>query len=162
MVLRCVAPFRTRLLAGEMTFETIVAEAGLRLATSGMVHFAHWITPEGMPKRFDTHFFLVAAPHGQIAMHDGGEAVESHWVNPARAIEDAAAGRRTLVPATTLNLEKLAQSRTVAEALAAARGAPVTTITPKMSKADGGVMIRIPADAGYATTEIFLPRPTPA
>jgi 8-oxo-dGTP pyrophosphatase MutT (NUDIX family) len=157
-----LAQQRARLLSDAVTFETLMTDAGLVIAAGDMVHFAHWMTPVTMPKRFDTHFFLVAAPEGQIATHDGGEAVESHWVRPAEAIADAAAGRRTLVPATTLNLEKLARWPTVDAALEGARREAVVPILPKVSKAEGGVTIRIPADAGYVTTEVFIPRASPA
>ena len=34
----------------------------LMLATDRLGYFAHWITPEGMPKRFDTHFFVTTVP----------------------------------------------------------------------------------------------------
>ena len=43
----------------------------LDLACDRLVPFAHWITPTFMPKRFDTHFFLVAAPPDHVAVHDG-------------------------------------------------------------------------------------------
>ena len=33
----------------------------LELSCHLLVPFAHWITPEFMPKRYDTHFFLAAA-----------------------------------------------------------------------------------------------------
>jgi 8-oxo-dGTP pyrophosphatase MutT (NUDIX family) len=134
----------------------------LRLATDRLVPFAHWVTPDTMPKRFDTHFFLAAAPEGQIAVHDGGETVESLWIGPLQAIADANAGKRTLVPATTLNLELLSQSRTVAEAFAHARQRRIVTVTPTVARAAGGVTISIPADAGYKTTSVFVPRPTAA
>jgi hypothetical protein len=57
-----------------------------RLATELMVPFAHWITPEGLPKRFDTHFLLVAAPVAQVGIHDGTESVEGLWIAPQRAL----------------------------------------------------------------------------
>jgi hypothetical protein len=61
---------------GERTFGAILAAENLVLAPETMVYFAHWITPERSPKRFDTHFFLAAAPSDQVALHDGQEAVD--------------------------------------------------------------------------------------
>ena len=74
------------------------------LATDLMVPFAHWITPEVVPKRFDTHFFLIAAPVDQLGAHDGGESVEGFWITPQQALREAKAGTRTLVFATRMNL----------------------------------------------------------
>ena len=147
---------------GARPFADLIAVEGLRIATGRMVHFAHWVTPVSMPKRFDTHFFLAEAPAGQIAVHDGGETVESMWISPRQALVDAEGGTRTLVPATGLNLEKLAKATTVKEAFAQARASRIVTITPTVAKADGGVTVSIPADAGYDTTSVFLPRPSPA
>jgi 8-oxo-dGTP pyrophosphatase MutT (NUDIX family) len=156
------AQAQMRVAGGAQRFSDLIQSEGLRLATDRLVPFAHWVTPETMPKRFDTHFFLAAAPDGQIAMHDGGETVESLWIGPLQAIANAEAGKRTLVPATTLNLELLAQSRTVADAFAHARERRIVTVMPSVAKAYGGVTISIPADAGYKTTSVFVPRPTAA
>ena len=147
---------------GARTFEDLIASEGLRLATERMVPFAHWITPATMPKRFDTHFFLAQAPEGQIAVHDGGETVESMWISPRQALVDADTGMRVLVPATALNLQKLAKAATVKDAFAQARASRIVPITPTVAKADGGVRISIPADAGYETTSVFVARATPA
>jgi 8-oxo-dGTP pyrophosphatase MutT (NUDIX family) len=160
--IRLTAIAQTRVASGAQRFSEFIESEGLRLATDRLVPFAHWVTPDTMPKRFDTHFFLAAAPEGQIAVHDGGETVESLWVGPQQAIADAEAGTRTLVPATTLNLELLAQSGSVAEAFAQARERRIVTVTPTVAKTAGGVTISIPADAGYQTTSVFVPRPTPA
>ena len=50
---------------------------GLEPATDALAHWAHWVTPASRSKRFDTHFFLAAAPPDQLAVHDGLESVES-------------------------------------------------------------------------------------
>src|SRR5258708_1990408 len=42
-------------------FATLVAAAGLELATDDLVPYAHWITPADRPQPFATHFLL--APH---------------------------------------------------------------------------------------------------
>jgi 8-oxo-dGTP pyrophosphatase MutT (NUDIX family) len=127
-------------------FIDLIGGANLMLAMDLLVRFAHWITPVGLPKRFDTHFFLVAAPVEQAGAHDGSESIEGFWIRPADALRDALEGRRSVVPATRLNLQRLAQSATVAEAVAAARAAPVVTVMPKVRRnADGSRTLQIPA-----------------
>ncbi len=153
---------RTGVADASQAFADVLAKAQLRLATARLVPFAHWITPDGMPKRFDTHFFLAHAPLGQHAEHDGGETIESMWIRPADAVRDAQAGRRTLVPATELNLEKLAEAKTVAEAFARAKAAAIVPVMPTVARAEGGTLIRIPAGAGYARTEVLIKRANPA
>jgi 8-oxo-dGTP pyrophosphatase MutT (NUDIX family) len=153
---RLVGAHRTRLLAGEVSFVDIVRDEGLTLALDMLVPFAHWITPEALPKRFDTHFFLVAAPVSQLGAHDGGESVEGLWISPQEALAEAQAGRRTLVFATRMNLAKLARYSSVAEAVAATRATPVVTVVPRIKKTPEGRWLQIPAEAGYGVTEVFV------
>jgi 8-oxo-dGTP pyrophosphatase MutT (NUDIX family) len=122
-------------------------------ALGALVPFAHWITPPILPKRFDTRFYIVEAPEGQTAVHDGGEAVDSIWIEPAHGLAEAAAGRFTLVLPTRLNLELLGQSATAAEAISAARARRVTPIEPIATKTATGYRLAIPADAGYGASE---------
>ena len=109
-----------------------------------------------MPKRFDTHFFLVAAPQDQVALHDGTEGVDSVWIRPADAVAEAEAGSRTIIFPTLMNVKKLGQSDSVADVLDAARSAPVVTVLPELVDTDRGQMMRLPADAGYEITEAPL------
>jgi 8-oxo-dGTP pyrophosphatase MutT (NUDIX family) len=133
-------------------FAELVAAAGLELATDDLVPYAHWITPADRPKRFDTHFFLAPAAPDQIAVHDGREAVEAVWMTPEAALAGADAGRIKLVFATRMNLVKLARSTNVADALAAARGAKIVTVTPVIEKTRFGPFIHIPEAADYGGT----------
>lgn len=135
------------------SFGALLQEPGLELAGDRLALFAHWITPADSPKRFDTLFFLAAFDGDQAPLHDGHEAVDARWVNPAEAVGEADAGRCKIVFATRLNLLRLARSRTVAEALAAAQ-APVVTVTPQVVKTTAGAVFRIPAEAGYGVTEV--------
>ncbi len=151
-----VETYRAALLKGETTFVDIVRKENLALAADLMVPFAHWITPEVVPKRFDTHFFLIAAPVVQLGAHDGGESVEGLWITPQQALSEAKAGTRTLVFATRMNLEKLARYRTVAEAVEITRSRPVVTVMPKAMKTPEGRKLQIPAEADYGVTEVFV------
>jgi hypothetical protein len=127
---------------------------GLRLAFDRLAHFAHWITPKNMPKRFDTHFFVAEAPVGQIGMHDGRESVDSVWIKPLEAIEDRK--RWNVIFPTKLNLMKLAKSQNVAAALSAARASRPLTVTPWVEETPQGSVLRIRDDAGYEQTQALL------
>jgi 8-oxo-dGTP pyrophosphatase MutT (NUDIX family) len=147
---------RAALNAGRRTLREIVEQEGLRLANDLLVPFAHWITPEFMPKRFDTHFFLVAAPADQLALHDGGESVDSVWTRPADAAAERAAGRRTIIFPTFMQVKKLGRSECVADAIAAARSAPVVTVLPRIEQRAGEQCMVIPVEAGYELTSAPL------
>ena len=134
-------------------FHQRLREERLNLALDALIPFAHWITPPILPKRFDTRFFIVEAPAEQVAWHDGGEMVDSLWIEPARALVDGAQGRRTLLLPTRLNLELLGRSETVAQALAAARARKPVAIEPKATKTATGYRLTIPPDSGYGVTE---------
>lgn len=153
---RLVEKYRAPLLKGDTTFVDIVRGEDLVIAADLMVPFAHWITPEPVPKRFDTHFFLITAPVVQLGAHDGHESVEGLWITPQQALSEAEAGTRTLVFATRMNLTKLARYRTVAEAVAMTRSRPVVTVVPKILRNDGGRTLQIPAEADYGVTEVFV------
>ena len=142
--------WRVAMNAGEKSFADILIAEDLVLAPDALVAFAHWITPVQIPKRFDTMFFLAVAPPDQVAAHDGGEAVDSIWISPQKAIAETTAGVFKLVFPTQKNLEKLGRHVTSGAALAAARGAKIVTVLPVMEKSEAGVrFLRLPAEADY-------------
>lgn len=147
---------RAALNDGARSFTEIVQGENLELACDQLADFAHWITPLFMPKRFDTAFFLVAAPAGQLAAHDGGESTDSLWCTPQAALASAKAGRRTIVFPTRMNLQKLGRSKTCAAALSAARAKKVVTVFPRLEDRAGVKWMCIPAEAGYAISEAPL------
>lgn len=150
-------PYRDRLHKGEISILEFLKQEDLRLACDELVHFAHWVTPPMLPKRFDTHFFLASAPADHLAVHDGHESVDSVWITPAEALADAAAGRRTVIFPTLRNIEKLGASATVAEALAAAGQSMPVRVLPWTEKREDGTYLCIPAEAGYAVSEEKMP-----
>ena len=90
------------------------------LDLSAIRYIAHWVTPVGEgPRRFDTRFFLAAAPEDQEGVHDDAELVHSMWVRPADAVAQAEAGELLMMPPTIANLRFVADC---ADAAAAARG----------------------------------------
>jgi 8-oxo-dGTP pyrophosphatase MutT (NUDIX family) len=150
------ARHRAALHAGQRTLAEIAAAEDLELACDLLVPFAHWITPVFMPKRFDTWFFLVAAPADQAALHDGHESVDSAWLTPAEAEAARSARRRTIIFPTLLNVRKLGRAKTVADAIANARSQPIVTVLPRVEQRGGTPTMVLPADAGYDVVEAPL------
>ena len=129
----------------------------LILACDQLVHYSHWITPKMMPKRFDTHFYLVNAPADHVALHDGYESVDSTWIAPAQAVQEASEGKRTVIFPTLRNLEMLAESDSPEHAIQAAQARAIIPVEPWTEKREDGVYLCIPEEAGYAVNEVKMP-----
>jgi 8-oxo-dGTP pyrophosphatase MutT (NUDIX family) len=142
-----------RLASGAVGIADLLEAEDLVLACEALVPFARWITPTFLPKRFDTYFYLAAAPAEQTAVHDGKEMVEAQWIRPADALADQASGKRKIVTATLLNLRKLNRSFTVSAAIDAARARPVVTVLPELLERPQGRLLLIPEAADYGVTE---------
>jgi 8-oxo-dGTP pyrophosphatase MutT (NUDIX family) len=137
---------------GEESFKAAIEEAGLVLALDALHRFAHWITPEGVGRRFDTHFFIASAPSDQVEACDGHEAVEAVWIEPEFALAEGRAGTRQIIFPTRLQLQMLAESGSVDDALSAAQARKIVTVTPLILNEPGGRVLSIPAEAGYSVT----------
>jgi 8-oxo-dGTP pyrophosphatase MutT (NUDIX family) len=146
---RIAAGYRVALSERKTSFLKILDDTGMVLALDELVPYAHWVTPEGMPKRFDTWFFLAAAPPEQLGAHDGRESTDSLWLSPREAVAGGESGRFKLPFPTTRNLIKLGKQSDVKAALDDARRRPVVTVMPVMTTLNGGRQLRIPREAGY-------------
>jgi 8-oxo-dGTP pyrophosphatase MutT (NUDIX family) len=154
--------WRAKLTKDEASIVDLVEAEDLEIATDLMTPFAHWITPIFAPKRFDTWFYLAEAPEDQLALHDGSESVDSVWIGAQAAIDEAAAGKRTLVHATTKNLELLAEGGTVTGALSQASERKIVTVQPWVETRDGKRFLHLPPNAGYRNlVREMPPQPVP-
>ncbi len=133
------------------SFHTLVERTGRKLDITNLVPFAHWVTPEPMPRRFDTYFYL-AAHNGDEAMHDGNEAISFRWVSPRALLDDWENDRIPLMFPTRLNLMKLARASSVSDAFRRARQADVVRTLPVIDMNPGGVNLTIEAETGYGVT----------
>ncbi|MGH7384505.1 MAG: NUDIX hydrolase [Candidatus Rokuibacteriota bacterium] len=127
-------------------FFTMLRAEGLTLATDRLTYFAHWITPEEQPLRFDTRFFAAAAPPQEPAV-DGHEIVALRWMTPPEAMDASRRKDITLRLPTIKNLELVqgGGART-ADILAALRGRAVPTIRPRVLQVDGKPVPVLPGD----------------
>ncbi|MEM7460927.1 MAG: NUDIX hydrolase [Pseudomonadota bacterium] len=143
-------PMRGAVDRREQSFLELIQKHDLVLALDALVHFGHWITPTMMPKRFDTHFYLAATPPDQVAEQDGRETTEAVWLDPQQALDMEEAGTATIIFPTRMNLGKLAETASTADALNRFASEPVVTVLPVVGKDDdGSPCLHIPKEAGY-------------
>jgi 8-oxo-dGTP pyrophosphatase MutT (NUDIX family) len=125
-------------------------EAGLELDPAALIPFSRWITPAQIAIRFDTHFFLAAAPAGQEPRADGGEIVGLGWHTPAGALDAHRRGELELVFPTIKHLEQLAAFASTDELLRWAAGREVVAVEPRVVEITGeGGRIVLPGEPGY-------------
>src|SRR3954467_1947673 len=105
--------------AGVRSFGALLAEHDVAVDVGAMHVFSHWRTPVGAPRRFDTWFFLAAAPPDQVGAHDDNEAVHSEWVRPTEMLARWRRAEIDLVFPTMRTMRVLAQFPTAASLLAA-------------------------------------------
>jgi 8-oxo-dGTP pyrophosphatase MutT (NUDIX family) len=118
-------------------------ETGIVLE-SELVPTSRWITPEGMPKRFDTWFFLATVDRDVPVSLQEAEAVEYKWLTPAGALDLQKAGEMPMVFPTIKNLEVLAAATNAADAIASRRGARIEPVQPRMIIENGRKKIVLP------------------
>lgn len=145
--LNALEGWRDRFNNGEATMLEFAEAENLEFAVDALGFFAHWITPEMMPKRFDTYFYMARAPQDHIGLHDGSESVDSIWITAKQALADADAKKRTVIFPTRMNIEKFAKRKSVDDALA--QCGDVVTVTPFIEKEGEKSFLRIQANAGY-------------
>ncbi|RZU13671.1 hypothetical protein EV645_4523 [Kribbella rubisoli] len=134
---------RVALEAGELRFADFLHRRGLLLRADLLRAWAHWITPEFEPKRYDTAFFVAALPAGQLTRDVTSESDQVAWVRPGDAVAAVDAGETLMLPPTYLCCRDLTQYDDVAEVLAGAGDRKIRTIMPT---------VRIDGDQAYLET----------
>lgn len=143
------ADYRRACQADHRAFWDMLRAERLTLATDALVYFAHWITPEVQPLRFDTRFFAAPMPEGQEAVADEREITEVRWLAPREAIELSARGLLSLRNPTVKNLELIDDAATPAAALARLNGREVRTILPRVIIEGDKRRVLLPGEPGY-------------
>jgi len=108
---------RRAILDGERTLLDVVVERDLVLDGGALTPVARWITPPGAPRRYDTWFFVTAAPDGHAYVHDDDETVASEWLTPNDALARAREREIDLIYPTFRSLQVLSRFDGVAELL---------------------------------------------
>ena len=137
--------------AGTLDFLEMMEREGLVLDLRGLEYVAHWVTPIGPPRRFDTRFFVV----------HGARRTRSRRTTPAKpsptsgygrvdALAAHARGELEMMPPTIRNLEAIAHFSTSHEVLDYAKSLrDIVRVEPRIVTRDGEVRILMPGDDGY-------------
>ena len=145
---RSLAKDRRALNAGDLDFFELLERENYFVHASALHYLAHWVTPEGPPRRYDTRFFVALAPSDQVAAHDEGETVAHRWLRPREALAAQARGEFEMIFPTIRNLEAIADFDRADEVLRYAEGLrDIPRIEPRLIERNGVIVPVMPGDA---------------
>jgi 8-oxo-dGTP pyrophosphatase MutT (NUDIX family) len=112
-----LAALRHDLNAGRLAFADVLDAQHAAIEPADLHVFAHWLTPLGPPRRYDTWFFVALAPFGDDGVHDDAELVASAWARPGDVLRQYRDGDIDLIFPTMRTLTVLSQFATARDAL---------------------------------------------
>lgn len=143
------ADYRKACDADNRAFWDMVRDERLTLATERLVYFAHWITPEENPLRFDTRFFAAEMPAGQEAVADDFEITDVRWLGPEEALAAERRKEISLRNPTIKNIQLFVGAMSAADAVRRVTGREITPIRPRVLMENSVRRILMPGDPGY-------------
>jgi 8-oxo-dGTP pyrophosphatase MutT (NUDIX family) len=144
-----MAAIRRDVRQGKCTLADICRRFSLRLVPERLHYIAHWLTPLGRAKRFDTRFFVAIAPPLQAAMHDSTETIEHVWIAPSDALSPSNA-RHLMVPTRAL-LETVLQFQSTTDLMHwAAISRDIERVQPRLALGAMGLESIRPDHPAYA------------
>jgi 8-oxo-dGTP pyrophosphatase MutT (NUDIX family) len=141
---------RQGLLDRRFSLSELLHRRGLRLRADLLRPWAHWITPEAEPKRYDTRFFVAAMPPEQATRDVGGESDRMMWLAPQEALDLHQAGSLAMMPPTAFTLAELTGYQSVDSVLEAANGRDIRPVLPRVVVSGEQAQLLLPGDADYA------------
>ncbi|MEI9476981.1 MAG: hypothetical protein WCO26_10450 [Deltaproteobacteria bacterium] len=141
--------YRTLLQEGKVTLSQMALKEHLLYAVDQLHYYAHWITPEAYPQRFDTRFFLARHPVGQEARHDEKEMTMGIWLSPQEALEMNSKGEMVLSPPTLKTVEDLSLFTSLDDLFDSSRKKVIEPVLPILRKVSNQTFIVYPWDPEY-------------
>lgn len=138
--------YRDEVNSGSGDFLEVVRGENLLLDVAAMHYVAHWITPEGPPRRFSARFFIARMPDGQTPLHDNRETVHAQWLSPHTILQRFEQEQMVLMTPTLRMIKSLAlfgSAHDVIEAAAANQSDQRARVVQASSE------IVMPGEPGY-------------
>ncbi len=105
---------RDRLNDGSLTWHDFVAQNHMMLSCDALDYFSYWVTPDAVPKRYSTRFFVAELPEGQRAEHCGAELTDSVWLTASDVLAASEAGDMLLHFPTLKTLADISRHDSIA------------------------------------------------
>ena len=96
----------------------IAEETGVALDPASLILWDGWTTPEQLPRRYRTWFYLAVLPDGAEPADVSGEASWAGWTTPSAALGRIEAGEWRMLAPTHCSMLRLAAASSVAEIVA--------------------------------------------
>lgn len=128
-------------------FADLLAEREAKVATGQLEALSRWVTPVAESRRYDTRFYVLPLPEGQVGLHDRRETTSSFWASPRELLERSERGEIFLAPPTSQTIAIFVSARSVADALAIARAQSLEPICPWAVFEDNELVLALPGDA---------------
>lgn len=148
---------RRELHGGKISLKELAERENIQFTLGLIRPYAHWITPDGQPKRFDTRFLLARLPKGQIPVHDSIEMIESLWITTKDALSESEAGKILLMPPTLKIMEELSEFSSVDELFEVAASREIHSILPQPFSEGDTFGLKLPHDSEYSIEEFKQP-----
>jgi 8-oxo-dGTP pyrophosphatase MutT (NUDIX family) len=124
-------------------------EGGVEIAAAELRAWSRWITPEPVPARFDTRFYVALAPPHSSPKADGVEMDRALWITAAEALAAGERGEMEISFPTLRHLDELSGHADSGSVLEASEGRIVRPILPKAVGTRESFQILLPGDPGY-------------
>jgi 8-oxo-dGTP pyrophosphatase MutT (NUDIX family) len=136
----------------------LAEETGLVLGPEALRPLSRWTAPVGMPRRFDTWFFLAVSPEMPVRI-DRGEIHDHRWIEPRKALAHHHSGHMPFFPPTWVTLHHLASFDRCDTALSSAARTPSYHFAPKVVPRGAGTCFLYSGDLAYDQLAIDAPGP---
>ena len=83
-------------------------ETGIEVDPASLVPLTRWVTPPGLPSRFDARFFAAVVPAETEVTAASDEVAEWRWLTAPDALDGVAAGELEMWQPTVVTLQQLA------------------------------------------------------
>lgn len=127
----------------------LAEEASVQVDASALVPWSRWVTPELVPKRFDTRFYVARAPAHCRPEPDRYEMDEARWISPRAALDAAEADEMELSFPTIRHLEELLGFGDAEQVLTAAGERRVEPVLPRVVGTEESFRVLLPGEPGY-------------